>query len=83
MWSNFFDTVQPGVPFGGYIQMPHMVWTPTKYKPEQIVQFVSLLQNNKFIYSSYINMTWKCSFSSREFQSSPNPLDYFWKLSNL
>jgi hypothetical protein len=27
------------------MQLPRMVWTPTKYKPQQVAQFISLLQN--------------------------------------
>ncbi|RCI03365.1 hypothetical protein CU098_010254 [Rhizopus stolonifer] len=29
------------------IQLPHMVWIPIKYKPEQVVQFASLLHNKE------------------------------------
>ncbi|KAI7905212.1 uncharacterized protein BX663DRAFT_550041 [Cokeromyces recurvatus] len=28
----------------GVMQLPHMIWAPTKYKPQQIAQFISLLQ---------------------------------------
>ncbi|KAG2229083.1 hypothetical protein INT48_005352 [Thamnidium elegans] len=29
------------------IPLPNMVWTRTKYKPSQVTQFISLMQNNK------------------------------------
>jgi hypothetical protein len=29
----------------GVMQLLRMIWTPTKYKPQQVTQFISLLQN--------------------------------------
>ena len=30
------------------IPSSNMIWTPTKYKPKDVAQFISLLQNKKF-----------------------------------
>lgn len=32
----------------GAIQLSHMVWTQTKYKPQQFAQFIFLLQNKNY-----------------------------------